>query len=219
MNLIEEWRRAAAERTTRRWFLRQCGVGLAGVAATHLLQSEARAAAGRNPLAAKPAPLPAKAKAVIFMFQAGGPSHLELFDPKPELAARDGQRPPAELLKNYRSAFINPNSALLGPKFKFQPYGRSGIELSELIPHVGGLADELCFIRSMRSADARGLGTLWFGLARRKPSWLCRIEQRARHQRRRQQLGQRISSDYLQRDSFSFERRSDPLSVESPRAG
>jgi hypothetical protein len=151
MNLIEEWRRAAAERTTRRWFLRQCGVGLAGVAATHLLQSEARAAAGRNPLAAKPAPLPAKAKAVIFMFQAGGPSHLELFDPKPELAARDGQLPPAELLKNYRSAFINPNSALLGPKFKFQPYGRSGIELSELIPHVGGLADELCFIRSMQT--------------------------------------------------------------------
>ena len=56
-----------------------------------------------------------KAKRVIYMFQAGAPSHLELFDNKPELTKRDGQLPPAELLKGYRAAFINPNSALLGP--------------------------------------------------------------------------------------------------------
>ena len=79
-----------------------------------------RGAAGRdNPLAPRQPHFPAKAKRVIYLFQAGAPSHLELFDHKPELTKRDGQLPPAELLKGYRAAFINPNSALLGPKFKF----------------------------------------------------------------------------------------------------
>jgi hypothetical protein len=85
------------------------------------------------------------------MFMAGAPSHLELFDPKPELQKRDGQLPPAELLKDYRAAFINPNSALLGPKYKFSPHGKSGIEFSELIPNIAGLADDLCVIRSLQT--------------------------------------------------------------------
>jgi hypothetical protein len=88
---------------------------------------------------------------VIYMFQAGAPSHLELFDWKPELAKHDGKLPPADLLQGYRAAFINPNSALLGPKYKFQPYGRAGIEMSELIPHIGGIADEICLVRSLRT--------------------------------------------------------------------
>jgi hypothetical protein len=92
-----------------------------------------------------------KATRVIYMFMAGAPSHLELFDYKPELAKRDGQLPPAELLKDYRAAFINPNSALLGPKYKFSPHGKSGIEFSELIPHIAGLADDLCVIRSLQT--------------------------------------------------------------------
>ncbi len=68
---------------------------------------------------------------------AGAPSHLELFDYKPQLAKFDGTLPPPELLKGYRAAFINPNSKLLGPKFKFQRYGKSGTEMSELLPLPG----------------------------------------------------------------------------------
>jgi hypothetical protein len=150
VNYASDLRAASARHITRRWFLRDCGVGLASIAAAQLLQSEARAAF-KNPLAAKAPPLPAKAKRVIYLFQAGGPSHLELFDNKPELKKRDGQLPPADLLKNYRAAFINPNSALLAPKFKFQHNGQSGLELSELLPHTGKIADELCVIKSMQT--------------------------------------------------------------------
>jgi hypothetical protein len=67
---------------------------------------------------------------------AGAPSHLEMFDYKPQLAKFDGTLPPPELLKGYRAAFINPNSQLLGPKFKFAKYGQCGAELSELIPRT-----------------------------------------------------------------------------------
>jgi hypothetical protein len=88
---------------------------------------------------------------VIYMFQAGAPSHLELFDYKPELARRNGQLPPAELLKGYRAAFIQPNSALLGPKYKFRQSGACGMELSEVLPHISSLADDLCLIRSMQT--------------------------------------------------------------------
>ena len=85
------------------------------------------------------------------MFQAGAPSQLELFDNKPELTKHDGQLPPPELLKGYRAAFINPNSALLGPKYKFTRHGQSGLELSELLPHTASIADEICLIRSMQT--------------------------------------------------------------------
>ncbi|MDP3073413.1 MAG: DUF1501 domain-containing protein [Opitutaceae bacterium] len=135
----------------RRWFLRDCGVGLAGIAAHSLLAKDATPKTAANPLAPRTPHYAPKAKRVIYMFQAGAPSHLELFDHKPELAKRDGQLPPAELLKDYRAAFINPNSALLGPKFKFAPHGRSGTELSELIPHTAKIVDDICLIRSMQT--------------------------------------------------------------------
>ena len=136
----------------RRWFFGECGVGLAGMAAATLLGREGRASvAAANPLAPKPPHHAPRAKRVVFMFQAGAPSHLELFDPKPELARHDGTLPPAELLRGYRAAFINPNSALLGPKYAFRPCGQSGMELSELLPHIGGIADKICLVRSMQT--------------------------------------------------------------------
>jgi hypothetical protein len=135
----------------RRWFLRDCGVGLAGIALNSLVRREARAAGAINPLASKQGHFGGKAKRVVYIFQAGAPSHLEMFDPKPELTKRNGQLPPAELLKGYRAAFINPNSNLLGPKFKFNKCGQSGMELSEVQPHVSGVADELCLIRSLQT--------------------------------------------------------------------
>jgi len=147
----------------RRWFLRECGVGLAGIAAQalalrersgHAAEAALASSAGgglANPLAPRAPHFAPRAKRVIYLFQAGAPSHLELFDPKPELTRRDGQLPPAELLQGYRAAFINPNSALLAPKYKYAKHGSSGLELSEVLPHIAGIADEICLIRSMRT--------------------------------------------------------------------
>src|SRR5437867_8808028 len=126
------------QQITRRWFFKECGVGLGAIALGSLLSEGKLSAAGKiagiNPLAPKQPHFPAKAKRVIFLFMAGAPSHLELFDYKPELAKWNGKLPPAELLKGYRAAFINPNSTLLGPKFKFAKRGQCGAELSELLP-------------------------------------------------------------------------------------
>src|SRR4051812_15512341 len=133
--ISEELRSARAAGLTRRWFLRECGVGLAGLAATSLFAREARA----TPDTVRRPHFAPRAKRVIYLFHAGAPSHLELFDPKPELARLDGRLPPADLLRGYRAAFINPNSALLGPKYRFARHGRSGIEVSELLPHTGGV--------------------------------------------------------------------------------
>ncbi len=136
---------------TRRWFFEQCGVGLGSIALAQLFAESSNAATASlaNPLAPKRPPLPAKAKNVIFLFMAGAPSHLELFDYKPQLAKFDGKLPPAELLKGYRAAFINPNSTLLGPKFKFEKHGQSGAELSELLPHLSKVADDIAIVKSM----------------------------------------------------------------------
>src|SRR5438045_5073682 len=82
---------------------------------------------------------------------AGAPSHLELFDYKPELAKWNGKLPPAELVKGYRAAFINPSSTLLGPKFKFAKHGQSGAELSELLPHLAEVVDDIAIVKSMHT--------------------------------------------------------------------
>ncbi|HRE81846.1 MAG TPA: DUF1501 domain-containing protein [Opitutaceae bacterium] len=150
MDLSDHLRLAAAKSRTRRWFLRDCGIGLANIALFQLLQRDVFAKV-ENPFAPKIPPLAAKAKRVIYLFQAGGPSQLELFENKAELTKRDGQLPPAELLAGYRSAFINPNSALLAPKFKFQRHGQSGMEVSEVLPHLAKIADDLCVIKSMQT--------------------------------------------------------------------
>jgi hypothetical protein len=136
-------------RIARRWFLRDCGVGLGGAALASLVaQSSATAAAGTSPTSRLPH-FPAKAKRVIYLFMAGAPSHLDLFDNKPELTRRSGTLPPASVLEGYRAAFINPNSALLGSKFKFAKYGQSGAELSELLPNLAKMVDDVCIVRSM----------------------------------------------------------------------
>jgi hypothetical protein len=132
---------------SRRWFLNQCPVGLGAAALTHLLSQSAHAAA--DPLAPKAPHFAPKARHVIFLFMAGAPSHLELFDYKPQLAKFDGTLPPADLLKGYRAAFINPNSKLLGPKFEFRRYGRSGTEMSEILPFTGEIVDDIAIVKSM----------------------------------------------------------------------
>ena len=140
------------ESLSRRWFLRDCGVGLGAVAATSLLQQQAaQAAPGNDPLAPKKSHFPGKAKNVIYLFMAGAPSHLEMFDNKPQLSKYDGELPPAELLDGYRAAFINPNSRLLGPKFPFAKYGECGAELSNVLPHTAKVVDDLAIIKSMKT--------------------------------------------------------------------
>jgi len=128
-------------------------MGLGAMALGQLLGGTARAgdSAGAllNPLAPRQPHFTARAKRVIFLFMAGAPSHLELFDNKPELAKFDGTLPPPELLKGYRAAFINPNSKLLGPKFKFAKYGDSGAELSELLPHLAEVVDDVAIVKSL----------------------------------------------------------------------
>jgi hypothetical protein len=132
----------------RRWFLKECGIGLGAVALNQLIGGAAAQAAA-DPLAARASHFAPRAKNVIYLFMAGAPSHLELFDNKPALARFNGTLPPPELLKGYRAAFINPNSTLLGPKFSFAKYGQSGAELSELLPHLATVADDIAIVRSM----------------------------------------------------------------------
>jgi hypothetical protein len=138
------------KQVTRRWFLRECRVGLGALALLDLIGKGAPAGpALADPLAPKQPQYAAKAKRVIYLFMAGAPSQPELFDYKPELARRDGTLPPADLLQGYRAAFINPNSKLLGPKFKFARQGKCGAELSELLPHLAAVVDDVTIVKSM----------------------------------------------------------------------
>ncbi|MDZ4782886.1 MAG: DUF1501 domain-containing protein [Planctomycetia bacterium] len=136
----------------RRWFLKDCGVGLGAMALGSLMargQALGATEGSLNPLASKAPHFPGKAKNVIFLFMAGAPSHLDLFDYKPQLEKFNGTLPPPELLKGYRAAFINPSSKLLAPKFKFAKHGNSGAELAELLPHLATVADDLCIVKSL----------------------------------------------------------------------
>ncbi len=142
----EEFRRIQS----RRRFFQECAGGIGIAALASLMQQEGRAAGVEvNPLAPKKPHFPAKAKNVIFMFMEGGPSQLDLFDPKPELQKWSGKPLPAEMTKNLRLAFTKPNAAVLASPRTFTKYGESGIEFSDYIPHIGSCADDLCLVRSM----------------------------------------------------------------------
>lgn len=106
-----------------------------------------------NPLAPKPSHFDGPAKACIFIFMAGAPSQLDLFDPKPELLKQDGELLPKSIYEGVRFAFLKPETArLMAPvKRSWQRHGECGMELSDLVPHLGGVADDLCLIRSMHS--------------------------------------------------------------------
>ncbi len=103
----------------------------------------------QNPLAPRSPTLPARAKNVIFLFMAGGPSQLELFDDKPELRKLHGKAPPASALEGKRFAFLKGNETLLGCSRKFSQVGECGITLSELIPHHREIADDVCWLQGM----------------------------------------------------------------------
>ncbi|MGH9660979.1 MAG: DUF1501 domain-containing protein, partial [Bryobacteraceae bacterium] len=133
----------------RREFLTDAFCGFGSLAFGAMLQQEALRAAKYNPLAPKPPHMPdkAKAKSVIFLFMAGGPSHMETFDPKPLLNQLNGQKRPAEF-GEVKYQFVNNESRLLGTKRTFKKYGKSGIEVSDLFPHIAECIDDIAVIRS-----------------------------------------------------------------------
>ena len=147
------YRNANPQQVTRRWFFEQCGVGLGAMALGQLLGDTGYAAPGQDaasyPMAPRQPHFVQRAKNVIFLFMAGAPSHLEMFDFKPQLAKFDGTLPPPELLEDYRAAFINPSSKLLGPKFTFSKHGQSGTELSELLPYLAEVVDDIAIVKSI----------------------------------------------------------------------
>ncbi|MEW4562109.1 DUF1501 domain-containing protein [Bremerella sp. JC770] len=135
---------------TRRHFFRNCGVGLGKIALASLLaQSREVAASEGGPFTPKPTHFPAKAKRVIYLFMAGAPSQLELFDYKPKLAEMEGKPIPPSVIDGQRYAFIQPDAAVLGPRFKFAKHGQCGAEISEMLPGLAKVVDDIAIVRSV----------------------------------------------------------------------
>jgi len=132
---------------SRRQFLRDLGGGFGTLALASLLDREGLLA-GESPgyvLAPRPAPRPPRAKAIIQLFQNGGVSQMDLFDPKPELTRRNGQPHPTGV----ETFQLGNKNVLLASPFKFHQFGESGMDFSELVPHIATLADDICMVRSM----------------------------------------------------------------------
>ena len=137
---------------SRRHFFRDCGYGVGKAAIASLLVGPARAAAQPpSPLAPKPPHFPAKAKAVIHLFMTGAPSQLDLFDNKPTLTKLEGQPLPPEVIRGQRYAFIRPDAAVLGPRFRFARHGRSGAELSEMLPRLATVVDDIAILKAVHT--------------------------------------------------------------------
>jgi hypothetical protein len=138
--------------TSRRAFLEQATLGFGTIALASLLDGDraraAQPAAGGNDLRSRPGHLPARATSVIMLMQVGGPSHIDLFDPKPELKKRDGQEYGNDV------EVLQPGSEskrLMASPFAFTRHGQCGMEISNLLPHIGSMADDITLVRSMYS--------------------------------------------------------------------
>ncbi len=138
---------------TRRHFFKHSQAGLGAIALASMLSKDAPAspAAAANPLAPRKAPLEAKAKRVIYLHMTGSPPHLDLFDYKPELVKHNGENCPDEYLKGKRFAFTSGVPRLLGTPRTFTQHGKGGVWMSDAIPHLHEVADEMCVIRSMNT--------------------------------------------------------------------
>ena len=148
MNLFPDFLAERSRYLSRRWFFRDCALGLGSIALGSLLGNKAVAATA-NPLAPKRQHFAPKAKRVIYLFQAGAPSQLDLFDPKPALEKWNGKPIPAEFVKGQQYAFIKPDAALYASEFKFAKHGKSGADLSDALPHLAGVVDDIAIVRSM----------------------------------------------------------------------
>jgi uncharacterized protein (DUF1501 family) len=158
MNYNDEIELEYKQFVTRRHFFKECGMGLGSMALASLLNRELLAGADQgvqakpqfgNPLAAKQPHFAPRAKRVIYLFQAGAPSQLDLFDYKPELVKYNGKQVPQELVKGINYAFIKPDAALYASEFRFRKHGQSGAEMSDALKYLPGVADDIAIIRSM----------------------------------------------------------------------
>jgi len=147
----------ALRASTRRHFFGQCGVGVGAIALNQLLARDGLAAPAApkvkldpaNPLAPRPGHFAPRVKNVIYLFMAGAPSQLELFDDKPKLRELHGQPPPKSMLEGKRFAFLKGNETLMGSKRKFERVGECGLTLSEMLPHHKKIVDEVCWLQGL----------------------------------------------------------------------
>ncbi|MBY0524986.1 MAG: DUF1501 domain-containing protein [Gemmataceae bacterium] len=140
-----------AAHTTRRTFLRDSFLGLGGLALSDLMTAGAAPALRDDPLSPKEPHFAPKAKNVIFLHMSGGPPHLDLFDYKPELVKRTNQACPDEIMKGKRFAFTGNSAKLLGTPHRFAQRGQSGSWVSDVLPGIASIADDLTFIKSLHS--------------------------------------------------------------------
>ena len=149
---------------TRRHFFKQAGFGIGAAALSTLVNRYASArslgtttggpaALPANPLAPKPPMFPAKAKSIIYLFMAGAPSQVDLLDYKPKLQELDGQHIPKSMIKGEQFAFIKGVPKLLGSPYDFKKWGQSGAAISELLPHLGEVADDIAVVRSIHTTQ------------------------------------------------------------------
>jgi Protein of unknown function (DUF1501) len=143
-------RKDETSQPNRREMLQRAGAGFGSLALAALLADETRAAAPANLLAPRKPHFEARAKRVIFLFMPGGPSQVDTFDPKPELTKRNGKPSPKLYLGQKRNLLASP--------WKFQKHGKSGLEVSELFPHVASQVDRLCLLRGMVADDVNHPG-------------------------------------------------------------
>ena len=156
MNPISEIQQYLRQQQTRRVFLGRASQGVGALALASLfkpsLTSAAEAKPDKWPGVVKPFHYPPRAKRVIWLSMAGGPSHLETFDPKPKLAEMHGQPMPESFTKGKQIAQLQGQKlTCYGPQFKFKKFGKMGIDLCELFPNIGSVADDICWVRSMTS--------------------------------------------------------------------
>src|SRR5262249_40379379 len=138
---------------TRRQFFKDCGTGLGTLALASLLNDRLFAdpptAPAGDPLAPRPPHFAPKAKNIIYLHMAGSPSTLDLFDYKPSLNRLNGQPCPESYIRGQQFAFIRGTPKLLGSPHRFRRHGQSGQEISDLLPHLASVADDIAIVRSM----------------------------------------------------------------------
>ena len=222
---------------TRRHFFQDCALGLGSIALASLLNEGRAAPALVNPLAPKKGHFPARAKHVIFLFMAGGPSQLELFDHKPKLAALHGKPIPDEFVKGKRFAFMDSffgkkKPKLLATRRKFARHGQAGTWVSECLPHIAGIVDDIAVVRSLATnvfnhapakiflntgspQSGRPSMGAWvtYGIgseANDLPGFVVLAIRPARPARRSSAVGQRLSADHLPGRALPLRRRADP---------
>ncbi len=138
--------------STRRQLFQTCGVGLGKLALASLMVREfGSQSASAAFVSARGFHHPPRVKRVIYLFMAGAPSQLDLFDFKPKLTELEGKSIPPSVIAGQRYAFIQPDAAVLSPRFKFARHGQSGAEISEVMPHLGSIADDIAIVKSVHT--------------------------------------------------------------------